>query len=78
MPNGSWKAKQDAKCPFYKSNDDKQRRILCEGIIDQSTVALTYCLRADYDTQLGVFCCEHFKKCEVYRMIMEAKYDEEE
>lgn len=78
MPSGSWKAKHDVECPFYKADDGNQKRILCEGIIDGSTLALTYRLRADYDTQLGVFCCEHYKKCEVYRMLMEAKYNEEE
>ena len=46
--------------------------------MDKSTLALTYSQKIDYDTQLGVFCCEHYKKCEIYRMIMAAKYDEEE
>lgn len=46
--------------------------------MDKSTLALTYRQREDYDTQLCVFCCEHYKKCEIYRMIMAAKYDEEE
>lgn len=78
MPSGSWKGKHDAKCPFYKFDDEKKRRIICEGIVDESTLALTYRQRIDYDTQLGVFCCEHFKKCEVYRMIMETKYNEYE
>jgi predicted metal-binding transcription factor (methanogenesis marker protein 9) len=41
-------------------------------------LALTFRRRNDYDTQLGVFCCEHYKKCEIYRMLMENKYDEEE
>jgi predicted metal-binding transcription factor (methanogenesis marker protein 9) len=41
-------------------------------------LALTFRRRSDYDTQLGVFCCEHYKKCEIYRMLMENKYDEEE
>ena len=78
MPSGSWKGKQDAQCPFYRSDDGGKKRIICEGIVDRSTLALTYRRRCDYDTQLDVFCCEHYKKCEVYRMLMEAKYDEEE
>ena len=78
MPSGSYKGKADAQCPFYKFDDDRKRRIICEGLVDNSTLALTYRQREDYSTQLGVFCCEHFKKCEVYRMLMEAKYDEEE
>ena len=78
MPSGTFKGKVDAQCPFYRSDDGQKRRIICEGIVDRSTLALTYRRRADYETQLGVFCCEHYKKCEVYTMIMAAKYDEEE
>ena len=78
MPSGSYKGKADALCPFYKFDDEQKRRIVCEGIVDKSTLALTYRQRADFDTQLRVFCCEYYKNCEIYRMLMEAKYDEEE
>lgn len=77
MPSGSYKGKADAQCPFYKFDDERKRRIVCEGILDNSTLALTYRQREDYDTQLGAFCCEHYKCCEVFRMLMEAKYEEE-
>lgn len=77
MPSGSYKGKVDSQCPFYKSDDGQKRRIICEGLVDKSTLALTYRRRNDYETQLSVFCCEHYKKCEVYRMIMEAKYEED-
>lgn len=76
--NGSFKGKVYAKCPFYKFDDFQRRRISCEGIVDDSTLALTFQRKKDFDTQLGVFCCEHYRNCEIYRMIMEAKYDEEE
>lgn len=78
MPSGSYKGKADALCPFYRFDDGQKRRITCEGLVDRSTLALTFRQRADYDTQLGVFCCEHYKRCEIYRMLMEAKYDEED
>lgn len=78
MPKGTYKGQADAKCPFYCSDDHQRRRIICEGIVDKSTLALTFRRRCDYDTQLGVFCCEHYKNCEIYRMLMENKYDEEE
>lgn len=76
MPSGSFKGKVDVLCPFYKSDDAQKRRIYCEGIVDRSTLALTYCQRNDYDTQLNVFCCEHYKKCEVYS-ILAAKYEDD-
>ena len=79
MPNGSYKGKADAQCPFYKFDVGQQkRRIACEGIVDDSTLELRFTRKKDFDTQLVVFCCEHYKRCEVYRMIMEAKYNEEE
>ena len=78
MPKGTYKGQSDAQCPFYRTDDHTKRRIICEGIVDESTLALTYRQKFDYDKQLEVFCCEHYKKCEIYRMLMEAKYDEEE
>ena len=76
MPSGTYKGKADVLCPFYRFDDGQKRRITCEGIVDRSTLALTFRKRLDYDTQLGVFCCEHYKKCEVYEMLMK-KYEED-
>ena len=76
MPSGSFK-QVFVQCPFYKFDDGKQR-ITCEGLVDDSSLALIYHQRKDFDTQIDVFCCEHYKKCEVYRMLMQAKYDEED
>ena len=75
MPSGSFR-QVDVQCPFYKY-DDGRRRITCEGLIDKSSIALIYLTRRDYDIQLTTFCCEHYKKCEIYRVLME-KYKEEE
>ena len=74
MPSGSYK-QIEVQCPFYKYDDGKQR-ITCEGIVDNSSLALIYQRRNDYETQINVFCCDHYKKCEVYRMLME-KYEED-
>ena len=78
MPSGSFKAQSNVQCPFFKFDDLKRKRIVCEGIVDESSLALIYCRSRDYYTQLSVFCCEHYTKCEVYNMIMAAKYDDEE
>ena len=78
MPSGSFMAQAEARCPFFKFDEYKKNRIVCEGLVEKSSLALIYCRKTDYDTQLRVFCCEHYKKCEVYRMILEAKYDEED
>ena len=75
MPSGSYK-QIAVHCPFYKYDDGKQR-ITCEGLVDNSSLALIYSRRNDYETQINVFCCEHYKKCEIYRMLMDAKYEED-
>ena len=77
MANGSYKGKSDALCPFYKYDELKKKKIVCEGIVDKSVLSLAFRRRIDYDTQLGVFCCEYYKKCEIYRMLIEAKYEED-
>lgn len=76
MTGSTWKGRVDAQCPFFCSDSGTQRRINCEGIVDKSTLALTFQRKRDYEKQLSVFCCEHYKKCEVYNMIMKAKYDD--
>ena len=78
MPNGSWQGKWESKCPFYKSDDRQAKKILCEGLVDRSSIALFYHRKKDYTDQLSIFCCEHYKCCEIYRMLMENKYDEED
>ena len=75
MPSGSYRQAY-VQCPFYKFDDGK-RRITCEGIIEDSSLALIYHNKQDYETQIDVFCCEHYEKCEVYRLLID-KYDKEE
>lgn len=75
MPSGSFK-QIEVQCPFYKYDDGKQR-ITCEGFVDNSSLALIYHRRIDYETQIDVFCCDHYKNCEAYRMIMATKYEED-
>ena len=79
VPSGSFRAQAEVQCPFFKFDDytSQKKRIICEGFVDKSMLALIYCRKKDYETQLRVFCCEHYKNCEVYRMLMQYKYDEE-
>ncbi len=76
MPSGSFR-QADVQCPFYQY-DDGRRRITCEGIIDKGTLTLNFRTIKDYETQIDNFCCVYYKKCEIYRMLMENKYDDEE
>lgn len=67
------------QCPFYQYDVCRPRenihRIICEGIVDHSTLVLNYRKKPDFHMQLETFCCRYFDKCEVYRMLME-KYEQ--
>ena len=75
MASGSYR-QIEVRCPFYKT-DDGQRRIVCEGVDDHSTVSVNYRRRADLHKRISVFCAGNYENCLVYRMLME-KYEEEE
>lgn len=75
MPSGSF-IKVDVRCPFYRSDDGRQR-IDCEGIVDGSTFSVRYPRRSDWKIQVDTFCCDHYERCEVFQMIMDAKYPPE-
>lgn len=77
MPEGSF-YKVYATCPFYKNDDMGARSIVCEGIVDKSSILLRFSRTDDYRIQMEVFCCQHYEKCEIYRMLMENKYEEDE
>lgn len=74
MPTGVYQT--SAQCPFYKHDNGQKHRITCEGLIEESCLALVFQRRKDYQTHITTFCCEHYKRCEVYRMLM-GKYEED-
>ena len=76
MPSGSYKQVY-VQCPFYRE-DDGCFSIVCEGFGNARYLKQRYYNKADYENQMVVFCCDHYKNCEVYRVLMEEKYDEEE
>ena len=65
------------KCPFYQYSKGQERKICCEGIIEGSSTFLVFHRRNDFRIQMEVFCCEHYAKCEVYNMLMTAKYSDD-
>ena len=64
-------------CPFYNYSESRRHKIICEGITEGSTTTLFYQKKKDFLIQMDVFCCEHYAKCEVYNMLMAAKYSGE-
>lgn len=73
MPRGRFHEKY-VQCPFYRSDNGKSR-INCEGVTDGSRLSQSFREQADYETQMTVFCCEHYRNCELYTLLM-AKYEE--
>lgn len=61
----------DVICPFYRNDDSRQRKIRCEGIVEDSSLTLYFRRKEDYALQLHVFCCDHYDKCECAAMLME-------
>lgn len=61
----------DVRCPFFKASD--KRKISCEGITDDCILKLIFFSEKKRNLHHRIFCCEHFKKCEIYRML-EEKY----
>lgn len=64
-----------AVCPFFRS--DQPCAIFCEGIVDRSTIRLSFKRKEDCDLQFGVFCAAAFKNCEIYRAVIAAKYQDD-
>lgn len=71
MASGSYK-QVNVQCPFFMSDDGKHQ-IRCEGIVDRSNISLNYRLKADYMIQIDTFCCQYYKRCEIYQMLMQLK-----
>lgn len=46
--------------------------------MDGSKLITRYCRSGDKDKQCQIYCCEMFSYCEIYRMLMREKYDEED
>ena len=64
----------DVKCPFYKKSDNNQ--IICEGMTDDSTIHMCFSCTKSKNNHSKVFCENHYDKCEIYRAVMESKYNE--
>lgn len=73
MASGSY-MQVHVTCPFYLSDNGKDT-IMCEGIVPGSTDHCVFDNKADYKTQICIFCAQHNDRCERYRRLMQ-QYDE--
>ena len=63
-------------CPLYQRRT--QNSISCNGFCwPDSTIVQCYVKKQDLLIQLKVFCKEHYKKCELYRAVIAARFQEE-
>ena len=62
------------KCPFY-CGDDGKRQLSCEGIVEDSLINWKFKTKQSFRQQMEIFCCQYYENCEIYRMLMENKYE---
>lgn len=62
----------EIQCPFYRRSD-RSRWVACEGLMEGNQIVLVFEKPEDLRRQVEVFCCEHYRKCEIYRAA-EEKY----
>lgn len=73
MASGSYKQVY-VLCPFYKWDDGKEN-IICEGLVDDSSIAAAFFSKADYEQHIIMRCCGQYDKCDTYKALLE-KYEE--
>ena len=64
------------RCPFYNSNSGTAK-ICCEGITDDSIIQMVWRTTEGRRFHYREYCCKRYICCEIYRMLMDCKYDEE-
>lgn len=68
----------EIQCPFFtgKEQSFSGKKILCESPVPGSNLGLYFRQKQEYYDQLRIFCCQHYEKCEIYRAVMAAKYED--
>ena len=54
----------DVVCPFFRDLDARGHKIRCEGLIDSESAVHFFRYRSEFETQVKVFCQNHYDKCE--------------
>lgn len=63
-------------CPFFKGQDTVN--ITCEAPFDGPVLRLSFVTKEEKSRQRSIFCECSYKRCEIYRCIMQNKYPERE
>ncbi len=70
----SWR-EEKIRCPFFRGEDAKRHKIICEGLGDAKSMSWTFGNERQRILQMEVFCQNHYRFCELCRMIQQSKYD---
>lgn len=65
---------RDAVCPFVKAL--KGKCVECEAPMDKAKLVLQFRTANAMEEHARTYCGDHYKYCEVYRMVMDAKYED--
>ena len=75
---GSWNkirwSAAEIMCPFFSSEGEDKRIIVCEGFADKLKVALRFNSLDDKDRHVGIYCASRFEDCPMYRCTFDTKY----
>lgn len=75
LSSGEAARDREAKCPFYRKSSGQ--RICCEGHFDGAYIQLIIPEKAMLEEQMRNYCAGRYAYCEIYRMVMAAKYESE-
>ena len=64
------------ECPFFLF--EGRKAIGCEGITDDCFIRLVFNTEESKKMQQKTFCSKKYKNCEIYRMLMKEKYEEDD
>ena len=68
------------QCPFFGEvqRAGGARKIICESPVPDSSLSLYFRRKEAFEKQINIFCCEHYRECEIYRMVMHSNYEEDD
>lgn len=67
----------DVRCPFYLSDDRKQRSLNCEGYCEGCETRTKFPTLRERDRHMGRYCAGRFERCPMYGLIYSEKYAED-
>ena len=62
-------------CPFFVGHSAPE--IQCEGLADETRLSIRFNKECDKKLHKRVFCDDRYKNCELCRMLLREKYEED-